>query len=59
MGECPNSHELVDSEVNKLLNDSYSRACYVLKKHRKELDLIADKIAMKEGGSSPPWLVTP
>jgi len=40
----PNSHELVDSEVNKLLNDSYSRACYVLKKHRKELDLIAEAL---------------
>lgn len=40
----PATNELVDTEVTKLLNDSYIRASAVLKKHRKELDMLAENL---------------
>jgi len=40
----PASNEMVDNEVNKILDESYSRAGTILKKYRKQLDLVAEAL---------------
>jgi len=40
----PATTELIDSEVSRLLNESYKRAIGVLKSHRRELDLLAEAL---------------
>jgi len=40
----PATNEIVDTEVTKMLNDSYIRACTILRKHRKELDMLAENL---------------
>jgi ATP-dependent metalloprotease len=39
---------LMDTEVTRLLNDSYKNATNILKTHRKELDLLADALLKYE-----------
>lgn len=47
-GRCqdlgPATTELIDSEVTRLLNESYKRAFSLLKVHRRELDLLAEAL---------------
>jgi ATP-dependent metalloprotease len=40
----PATTELIDSEVTRLLNESYKRALGLLKIHRRELDLLAEAL---------------
>jgi ATP-dependent metalloprotease len=40
----PATTELIDSEVSRLLNESYKRAIGLLKSHRRELDLLAEAL---------------
>jgi len=44
----PAQEAVIDTEVNRLLNDSYSRALAVLKTHRHELDVLADALLKYE-----------
>jgi len=44
----PATKELVDSEVNRLLDDSYKRAITILTVHRKELYLLAEALLKYE-----------
>jgi len=41
---APGSTELMDTEITKLLNESYKRAINILKVHRRELDLLAEAL---------------
>jgi len=41
---APGSTELMDTEITKLLNESYKRAITILKVHRRELDLLAEAL---------------
>jgi len=43
-----NTKNLMDSEVTRLLNESYRNATNVLRAHRKELDLLADALLKYE-----------
>ena len=40
----PGTTEMIDSEVTRLLNESYKRAFSLLKAHRRELDLLAEAL---------------
>ena len=40
----PATTELIDTEVTRLLNESYKRAFGLLKVHRRELDLLAEAL---------------
>jgi len=44
----PAQEAVIDTEVNRLLNDSYSRALAVLKTHRHELDVLAEALLKYE-----------
>lgn len=38
----------IDREVKKLLDEGYRKAAEILKKHRKQLDIIAEELVKKE-----------
>ena len=38
----------IDREVKKLIDDGYKKAAEILKKHRKQLDIIAAELVKKE-----------
>jgi len=38
----------VDEEIKRIVNDGYQKALKILKKHRKKLDLVAQKLLEKE-----------
>ena len=40
--------DVMDSEVNRLLNEAYKRATNILKAHRRELDLLSDALLKYE-----------
>jgi len=40
----PATTEMIDTEVTRLLNESYKRAISLLKAHRRELDLLAEAL---------------
>jgi len=40
----PGSTELIDTEITKILNESYKRATAILIKHRRELDMLAEAL---------------
>jgi len=40
----PETNAVIDKEVTTMLNDSYARACAILRKHRKELDMLAENL---------------
>lgn len=44
----PAMAELVDSEINRLLQESYKRAVSILKSHKTELDQLADALMRYE-----------
>ncbi len=44
----PEMMSKIDVEVQKLLNEGYRKAAEVLKKHKKELDIIASELIKKE-----------
>ena len=45
---APNTVELVDAEINKILNDSYQRAKNILKTHAKEHKALAEALLKYE-----------
>lgn len=44
----PVSNDLIDSEVNKILKDSYKRAMTILKAHKNELHELANALLDRE-----------
>jgi hypothetical protein len=44
----PSTNELIDSEIKRLLQESYDRAKSILKLHHKELKALAEALIMYE-----------
>ncbi|KAK2718572.1 hypothetical protein QYM36_005789, partial [Artemia franciscana] len=44
----PQTSEMIDSEIHKILQDSYDRAKTILKNHKEELKLLADALLKYE-----------
>ena len=43
-----NTRNLMDSEINRILNEGYKNATNIIKAHRRELDLLADALLKYE-----------
>ena len=45
---APSTQEKVDNEVKKIIDSAYRRAALLVKKHRKLMDKVVDKLMEKE-----------